>query len=111
MLPVSGIKQCILFPTRGQLVRKLEPPYLHFAKLPSEGITPASVLVLVSNNGKTNQFGKLEFFACLQAHSVYTCPVSAITFYFFCRWHIDNKLFISSADGILIISHFLASNP
>jgi hypothetical protein len=67
------ISHCTLM--HGQLVRKMELPDIHTVQLPSDGVTSADVLICISNNGKTNQFGKLEFFACLRAKNVCTCPV------------------------------------
>ena len=78
---------------RGQLVRKMELPDIHTVTLPSEGVTPADVLICISNNGKTNQFGKLEFFACLRAKNVCTCPISAVAFFLFFRYHVDDEPF------------------
>jgi hypothetical protein len=60
---------------RGQLMRKMELPDIHTVQLPLEGVTSADVLICISNNRKMNQFGKLEFFACLRAKNVCTCPV------------------------------------
>jgi len=77
----------------GQLVRKMELPDIHTVTLLSEGVTPADVLICISNNGKTNQFGKLEFFAYLRAKNVVTCPVSAVAFFLFFRYHVDNEPF------------------
>jgi hypothetical protein len=78
---------------RGQLVRKMELPDIHFVQLPSEGVTAADVFICISNNGKTNQFGKLEFYACLRAKNVSICPVASVAFFLFCRWHVDNEPF------------------
>jgi hypothetical protein len=71
----------------------MELPDIHTVTLPSEGVTPADVLICFSNNGKTNQFGKLEFFVCLHAKNVVTCPVSAVAFFLFFRYHVDNEPF------------------
>jgi hypothetical protein len=76
---------------RSQLLRKLKLPDIHHVVFPSEGITPAVVLILVSNNGKTHSFGKLKFSACLK--SVFTWPILSIAFYLFSRWNIDNGPF------------------
>jgi hypothetical protein len=53
----------------------MELPDIHTVQLPSEGVTSADVLICTSNNGKTNQFGKLEFLpACVPrmcVHALY----------------------------------------
>jgi hypothetical protein len=79
--------------TRGQGVRNMELPDIHFVELPAEGSTPCTVLIIISNHGKTNQFGKIEFYSCMRSKNVLVCPISALALYFFTWWHVDKEPF------------------
>jgi hypothetical protein len=56
--------------TRGQVVQNMELPDIHFAELPAEGSMPCTVLIIISNHGRTNQFGKIEFYSCMCSMSL-----------------------------------------
>jgi hypothetical protein len=61
--------------------------------LENEGPSPCTALVMVLSQCKTNQYGKVEYGACLRNKSVSCCAINALAMYFFHRWHISGESF------------------
>lgn len=78
---------------RGESVRMCELADLFALKLANEGFSECQALVVILNQGKTNQFGKKELGACLRNKEVSICPHSALALFLFSRWHIKNEPF------------------
>ena len=45
------------------------------------------------SNGKTNQFGKVQYMGTLRNRDVRLCPVGALALYLFHRWHGSGEAF------------------
>lgn len=73
--------------------RPMELPDCFRLELPNEGQKsrefPTYALVVVMNQGKTNQHGRMEYGAALRHRDVRCCLVSAMAFYFFWRWQVE----------------------
>ncbi|KAK4248923.1 hypothetical protein C7999DRAFT_39914 [Corynascus novoguineensis] len=52
---------------------------------------PTYALVIVMNQGKTNQHGRMEYGAALRHCDVRCCLVSAMAFYFFWHWQLEGQ--------------------
>jgi hypothetical protein len=50
-------------------------------------------LVILINNGKTNQTGRMEYGGALRHKNYLICPVSSCAFYFFWRFHVHDESF------------------
>jgi hypothetical protein len=74
-------------------LRILEYPDLFHITLENEGVTDCNALVLVLNQGKTNQHGKLEISGCIRNKNVELCPVGAVGLYFLFCFHISHQPF------------------
>ncbi|POM78092.1 Hypothetical protein PHPALM_4427 [Phytophthora palmivora] len=75
----------------GESARNLELPNLFSIPLEHEGYTDCRALVMIMEQGKTNQFGRREFGSCRRHCKVEICPVGALAFYFFFRWSIEKE--------------------
>ena len=78
---------------RGHSTRACQLPDLFTLEFQNEGVTPCWPVIMVMDQGKTNQFGKREYAACIRNKDVITCPVSALAFYLFYRWHHGGESF------------------
>jgi hypothetical protein len=72
---------------RGHSTRACQLADLFTLEFQNEGVTPCWPVIMVMDQGKTNQFGKREYAACIRNKEVVTCPVGALAFYLFFRWH------------------------
>jgi hypothetical protein len=75
---------------RGHSTRACQLLDLFTLEFQNEGITPCLAVIMVMDQGKTNQFGKREYAACRE---VIACPVGALAFYLFSRWHRGEESF------------------
>jgi hypothetical protein len=71
----------------------IELPDLFHIKLENEGVTECFALVLVLNQGKTNQFGIIEITGCIRNKEVEVCLIGALGFYLFSHFHITKEPF------------------
>ncbi|KAG2214157.1 hypothetical protein INT45_002647 [Circinella minor] len=78
---------------RGETKRMMQLPDLFSTELADEGPSKCISLVITMNKGKTNQHGRLEYGAAIRHRSVEVCPLGAMAFHFFCRWHMENESF------------------
>jgi hypothetical protein len=62
-------------------------------QLENEGPSTCNALVMVLGQGKTNQYGKVEYGAVLRNKNVSCCAINALAMYFFYRWHISDEIF------------------
>jgi hypothetical protein len=73
--------------------RPMELPDCFRLELPNEGQKstefPTYALVVVMNQGKTNQHGRIEYGAALRHRDVRSCLVSSLAYYFFWRWQVE----------------------
>lgn len=73
---------------RGESRRTVELPDLFTIELLNEGPTPCWPMVMIMDNGKTNQVGRLEYAAVARHRNPLLCTMSHLAFYFFYRWDI-----------------------
>lgn len=73
---------------RGENRRTVEFPDLFSLELKNEGPTPCIAMVMIMNNGKMNQFGRLEYGIVVRNRNLLVCPLSQVAFYLFYRWNI-----------------------
>lgn len=78
---------------RGHSTRACQLADLFTLEFQNEGVTPCWPVIMVMDQGKTNQFGKREYAACIRNRDVLTCPVGALAFYLFYRWHRGGESF------------------
>lgn len=73
----------------------MELPDCFRLELPNEGQKsrefPTYALVIVMNQGKTNQHGRMEYGAALRHRDVRSCLIGALAFYFFWRWQVEKR--------------------
>lgn len=64
---------------------------------PNEGVqvhnNPTYAFVVVMNQGKTNQNGRIEYGACLRHRDPYACLVGQLAFWLFFRWQVEREPF------------------
>ncbi|KAE8235566.1 hypothetical protein A4X13_0g9449, partial [Tilletia indica] len=82
---------------RGETMRNAQLADLFILPLPNEGAQPCHGVVLIMNNGKTNQFGRLEYGGCMRYKEILECPHAALAIYLFERFHILGEPFPSFA--------------
>lgn len=73
---------------RGESRRMAELPDLFSLSLKNEGPTPCIALVLIMNNGKTNKGNRTEYGMAVRHKNALLCPLAALAFYLFYRWHV-----------------------
>ena len=74
---------CNFMTLRGELARKMELPDLFSIDLDNEGDGECKALIAVLMNGKTNQFGRIEFAATLRNKIVKVCPIGKSSMIYF----------------------------
>lgn len=78
---------------RGENIRGLEFADMFSQVLDGEGFSESVALVLLIQNGKTNQYGKMQHVGYMRNKEVKLCPVGAAALYLFERFHVDNEPF------------------
>jgi hypothetical protein len=73
---------------RGDNLRRAELCDLFTLPLEGQGGTPCPAMVLIINNGKTNQAGKIQYSAAIRHQNPLLCALGAFAFYLFFRWNI-----------------------
>ncbi|EDN05524.1 predicted protein [Histoplasma mississippiense (nom. inval.)] len=73
---------------RGETSRTAQLPDLFTLQLSNEGPTPCWPMILITDNGKTNQLGRLEYAAVMRHKNPLLCTISHLAFYLFYRWNI-----------------------
>ena len=68
-----------------------ELPDLFTIQLPGEGPTPCPAMVMIMDNGKTNQMGRLEYGAVMRHRNPLLCTMAQTAFYLFYRWNIAGE--------------------
>ncbi|KAJ5110851.1 short-chain dehydrogenase [Penicillium argentinense] len=76
---------------RGESRRQLQFPDLFTISLPNEGPTPCWPMIMIMNNGKTNQFGRLQYMGVMRHQDPLLCTMSQAAFYLFYRWQIAGE--------------------
>ena len=75
--------------------------------LPREGVSSpdgsnvARALVVVMNQGKTNQHGRMEYGAALRHRDPKACLVGALAFWLFWRWQVEGIEHFPSLRNLL----------
>ncbi|KAJ5085702.1 short-chain dehydrogenase [Penicillium argentinense] len=72
----------------GESRRQLQFPDLFTISLPNEGPTPCWPMIMIMNNGKTNQFGRLQYMGVMRHQDPLLCTMSQAAIYLFYRWQI-----------------------
>lgn len=72
---------------RGESRRHIELADLFTIPLKNEGPTPCPVMILIMDNGKTNQYGRLEYGGVIRHKNPFLCTLSHTAFYLFYRWN------------------------
>ncbi|OWZ17641.1 hypothetical protein PHMEG_0008395 [Phytophthora megakarya] len=80
---------------RGENIRDLELADMFSQELDREMYLTCIALVLLIQHGKTNTFGKLQHVGFIRNKDVHLCPVGAVAFYLFERFHVDSEPFPS----------------
>jgi hypothetical protein len=80
---------------RGQSSRGLEFADLFTLPMENMGPSPCTALVLIMDNGKTNQVNRREYAPMLRSKHVDVCPQGALAFYLFYRFHFLKEPFPS----------------
>lgn len=78
---------------RGESVRRIELADTFCLELSNEGYSNCLALIVVMDQGKTNQFGRKELGACVRNKIPEICPVGSFAFYLFYRFHILKAAF------------------
>jgi hypothetical protein len=73
---------------RGESRWQFQFPDLFTISLPNEGPTPCWPIVMIMNNGKTNQLCRLQYIGVMRQQDPLLCTMSQAAFYLFYRWHI-----------------------
>lgn len=73
---------------RGEVRRKVQMADLFTLTLDNEGPTPCHAMVVLIDNGKTNQDGRREYGTAVRHKNPLLCTMASIGFYFFMRWNI-----------------------
>ena len=73
---------------RGEARRSAEFADFFTIPLPNEGPTPCNPMILIMDNGKMNQFGRLEYGAAVRHRDPLLCTLSHTAFYLFYRWNV-----------------------
>ncbi|EDN10718.1 predicted protein [Histoplasma mississippiense (nom. inval.)] len=68
--------------------RTAQLPELFILQLSNEGPTPCWPMILITDNGKTNQLGQLKYAAVMRHKNSLLCTISHLAFYLFYRWNI-----------------------
>ncbi|KAE8251595.1 hypothetical protein A4X06_0g2613, partial [Tilletia controversa] len=82
---------------RGETIRGAQLADMFVLPMPNEGAQLCHAVVLITAQGKTNQFGRLEYAGCLRYKNVLECPQSALAIYLFERFQCANEPFPSFA--------------
>ena len=73
---------------RGEVRRQIELADLFTLELQNEGPTPCMAVVLLMDNGKTNQRGRTEYAVIARHKDVSLCAQAMLAFYLFYRWEV-----------------------
>jgi hypothetical protein len=68
-----------------------ELPDFFSIMLPNEGPTACPLMVMIMDNGKTNQIGRLEYGAVIRHKNPLLCTMAHTAFYLFYRWNITGE--------------------
>jgi hypothetical protein len=78
----------------------MELPDLFLMPLPNKGPKGQGwCLVMVIDQGKTNQHGRLKYGAALRHRDHRSCLIGSLAVYFFWRWHFSREAFPSFRDS------------
>jgi hypothetical protein len=78
---------------RDHSTRACQLPDLFTLEFQNEEVTPCWPVIMEMDQGKTNQFGKREYTACIQNKEMVVYPVGALAFYLLYRWHRGRERF------------------
>lgn len=73
---------------RGETTRKLQLPDLFSMELNNEGPSKCVAALAIMDQGKMNQFGRIEYGGCIRHKDVILCPIGALALYLFWRFHV-----------------------
>ncbi|KAF4144844.1 Centromere DNA-binding protein complex CBF3 subunit domain-containing protein [Phytophthora infestans] len=78
---------------RGETTRKLHLPDLFSMELTNEGPTKCVAAFAVMDQGKVNQFGRIENDGCIRYRDIILCPIGALDIYLFWRFQVAENTF------------------
>ncbi|KAF1316118.1 Short-chain dehydrogenase, partial [Globisporangium splendens] len=78
---------------RGESRRLVQFPDMLTLDLTDEGPQLCTPLVIIMRQGKTNQFGRVEYGAAMRCKELLLCPLNSVATYLFWRWHIELEPF------------------
>lgn len=78
---------------RGGSKRNCQFPDFFTMEIPDEGPQKCTAVVIIQDQGKTNQFGKILYSAFFRNKNALTCPVGALGFLLLSRFHLSNEQF------------------
>jgi len=76
---------------RSEARRIAELPDFFTLPLPNEGPTPCFAMIMIMDNGKTNQLGRLEYGAVMRHRNPLLCTMAHMAFYLFYRWNVAGE--------------------
>ena len=78
---------------RGESTRKIQFPDLFSMPLKDEGPTNCVATMVIMDQGKINQFGRIEYGGCIRHRDAELCPVGALALYLFWRFQCEGEPF------------------
>lgn len=79
--------------SRGESTQKLPPPDLFSMELQNEGPTPCIAAMVIMDQGKINQFRRIEYGRFIRHREVELLSILALALYLFWRFHIVGEVF------------------
>ena len=73
---------------RGGSRRQLQLADLFSLHLPNEGPTACRPLIVILDNGNTNQYGRREYIGVMRHRDPLLCTMGQMAFYLFHRWEV-----------------------
>ena len=94
---------------RGDNIRGLQLSEMGLMQFDDEGVRGARVLRTVWHKSKMNQYNHFEQTTCMRHREVTKCPIGALAFYFFHRWHVGHERWpdFSTRQGLSKIQMFV----
>jgi hypothetical protein len=83
---------------RGESTRKIQLPDLFAMDLKDEGPSECVAAMVIMDQGKVNQFGRVEYGGFIRHRDVEVCAVGALAIYLFWRFHVVGEAFPDLRD-------------
>lgn len=76
---------------RGENRLGAQLPDFFSLELPNEGPTPCHAMLMIMDNGKMNQHGRIEYGGVMRHRNPLLCTMGHMAFYLFYRWNITGE--------------------